>query len=70
MFIVLNCTKFEIFLFVNSLTFYCYHIVILFITFIIIINNITLLTDYNYLSVKNVLNTVNELKMIVKILCC
>ncbi len=54
---------------VNSATScYCY-VVTLSAVLIIIIDDITLLTNYNYSSAENVLSTVNELKIAAEILC-
>jgi len=70
MLIILDCAEFKISLFANLLTLCCHHNLILFIVFIIIIDDVTLSINYNYLSVKNVLSAANKLKMITEILCC
>jgi len=56
-------------LFTDLITFYYYCIVALFTASAVIISNVTLLFSYNYSSIKNVLSTVNKLKITAKILC-
>ncbi len=68
--IILNHTESEFSSFINLITSYCCCIAALFTVFITIINDVILLTDYNYLLIKNVLSAINKLKITVKILCC
>ncbi len=68
--IVLNHAEFKFSSSVNLATSYYCCIAALFTALIIIIDNIILSVNYNYSSTKNVLSTVNKLKMTAKILCC
>ncbi len=70
MLIVLDYIKFKFSLSADSATSYHHCVAALSAISIIIINNIMLSADYNYLLTENVLSTINKLKMTVKILCC
>jgi len=62
--------KFKFSLSVNSATSHCCCVAALFAVSAVIIDDITLLINYNYSSAKNVLSTINKLKMTAEILCC
>jgi len=66
--IVLNHAEFKFSSSADSATSYCCCVAALFTALIVIISDVMLLINYNYLSVENVLSTVNELKIAAKIL--
>jgi hypothetical protein len=68
--IVLNCIKFKFSLSVNSATSYHHCVVTLSAVLTVIIDDITLSVNYDYLSAENVSSTVNKLKITAKILYC
>jgi len=66
--IVLNYVKFKFSLSADSVTSHCHYVAALSAVLIIIIDDVMLSINYNYLLTENVLSTVNKLKIAVKIL--